>query len=271
MKNLLILLILVSNLLSYEIVNGDVEILKVDKNSAGKLYIDKKELFWFTNPANKDEKVAFVSSNYRAKNDIVVKSIVDDKEQILTFKVIKGDYKQEKLTVEKSKVKPPKTVQERIKKELEEANKIYLSTTKTLLFNSKFTLPINSKITSDFGNARVFNNTLSSYHSGTDFRAAVGSTIKACNSGVVKLAKDRYYAGGSVVIDHGAGIYSQYYHLSKIGVKVGQTVKKGEVIGLSGASGRVNGPHLHFGIIVNGNSVNPTDFIEKINFALFDR
>lgn len=115
----------------------------------------------------------------------------------------------------------------------------------------------------------MFNNTLKSYHSGTDFRAAIGTPIKAINDGIVKISKDRFYAGGSVVIDHGAGIYSQYYHLSKMNVKVGDIVKKGDIVGLSGDTGRVSGPHLHFGIMVNNNQVNPLNFIETINYALF--
>ncbi|HEF3953264.1 TPA: M23 family metallopeptidase, partial [Campylobacter jejuni] len=103
---------------------------------------------------------------------------------------------------------------------------------------------------------------------GTDFRAATGTPIYAANSGIVKIAKDRYFAGNSVVIDHGFGIYSQYYHLSKIDVKVGQKIKKGELIGLSGASGRVSGPHLHFGILAGGKQVDPLDFVSKFN-AIF--
>ena len=90
----------------------------------------------------------------------------------------------------------------------------------------------------------------------------------AANDGVVAIAKDRYYAGGSVVIDHGEGIYTQYYHLSALNVKVGQSVKKGDIIALSGASGRVSGPHLHFGVIAGGVQVNPLNFVKKINEIL---
>ena len=72
------------------------------------------------------------------------------------------------------------------------------------------------------------------------------------------------------MIDHGEGIYTQYYHLSRIDARLNQTVKKGEIIGLSGQSGRVNGPHLHFGVIANGAQINPLDFVEKIN-SVFKR
>ncbi|MFR8441736.1 MAG: M23 family metallopeptidase, partial [Campylobacter sp.] len=130
-------------------------------------------------------------------------------------------------------------------------------------------LPLNSKITSAFGNARTFNGELKSYHSGTDYRAAVGTGVRAANDGVVVIAKDRYYAGGSVVIDHGGGIYSQYYHLSEIKVALGDHVHKGDEIALSGESGRVSGPHLHFGIAINGVSVNPLSFVAKFNEVVF--
>ena len=159
---------------------------------------------------------------------------------------------------------------ERIKLERDEANAVYATASSGLKFSSPFALPIKSVVTSPFGTARVFNGTLKSYHGGADFRAAVGTPVVAANDGVVVIAKDRYYAGGSVVIDHGEGIYTQYYHLSRIDARVNQTVKKGEIIGLSGQSGRVNGPHLHFGVIANGAQINPLDFVEKIN-SVFKR
>lgn len=269
MKKIFILVLFLTNLFSHSIVNGDIQIIRVDSNSSGKLTINNKDSLWFINPVDKNEKIAIISSNYRANNDIIVKHIINNNEQIIKFTLIKGDYKKEQITVSSSKVNLSKEDQKRVKKESSEAYAIYAKTTDKFLFDSKFELPIDSHITSNFGNARMFNNTLKSYHSGTDFRAAIGTPIKAINDGIVKISKDRFYAGGSVVIDHGAGIYSQYYHLSKMNVKVGDIVKKGDIIGLSGDSGRVSGPHLHFGIIVNNNQVNPLNFIETINYALF--
>lgn len=260
-------MIFVLNLHSEQIVNGDIYILKMKSNEAGELKVNGKKMPWFDTPNG--DKFALISTNYHNKNDIIIKHTLGKSTTTTTLKAVLGDYKKEQLSVNKSKVNPPKSMQDRIKKEYTEANEIYAIRTPNLLFNSKFIYPLNSKITSNFGNARMFNNTLKSYHSGTDYRAAIGTKIPAVNDGVVKIAKDRYYAGGSVVIDHGAGIYSQYYHLSKINVKVGDKVAKGDIIGLSGDTGRVSGPHLHFGIVVNNNSINPMTFIEKINIALF--
>ena len=178
--------------------------------------------------------------------------------------MLEGHYTSEKIIVQAQKVFPPQKVQKRIQNELKEANAIYAKFTPEALFNGAFIKPLDSFITSDFGRARIFNEQVASYHSGTDFRAAIGTKIKAANSGIVRLAKDRYYAGLSVIIDHGYGIYSQYYHLSKLSVKVGEKVKKGQIIGLSGASGRVSGPHLHFGIFAGGKQIDPLDFYAKI-------
>ena len=250
------------------IVNGDVEIVQVEAKFAGNLSIDGKKKRWLSVPRDENLKFALVAASYRQKGEIKLVNGLKSGDETIVFKIVEGEYKKEKITVEGSKVTPPKDVLKRIEEEREEANKIYATANVGLKFDSKFILPMSSAVTSPFGTARVFNGTLKSYHGGTDFRAAVGSSVIAANDGVVVIAKDRYYAGGSVVIDHGEGIYTQYYHLSALNVKVGQSVKKGDIIALSGASGRVSGPHLHFGVIVGGVQVNPINFIKKINEIL---
>nr|WP_314747590.1 M23 family metallopeptidase [uncultured Campylobacter sp.] len=250
------------------IVNGDVEIVQVEAKFAENLSIDGKKKRWLSVPRDENLKFALVAASYRQKGEIKLVNGLKSGDETIVFKIVEGEYKKEKITVEGSKVTPPKDVLKRIEEEREEANKIYATANVGLKFNSKFILPMSSAVTSPFGTARVFNGTLKSYHGGTDFRAAVGTSVIAANDGVVVIAKDRYYAGGSVVIDHGEGIYTQYYHLSALNVKVGQSVKKGDIIALSGASGRVSGPHLHFGVIVGGVQVNPINFIKKINEIL---
>lgn len=257
-------------LLATSIINGDSKILSIKCQNSGKLFLDGRQIEWTKSPINSDYCFAIVPVHYYKKGEVVVEHLLNQKSQKIVFKIEQGDYKKEKVVVDKSKIKPPKEVEKRIKKEFEEASLLYAKTTKKFLFKDKFIRPMDSTITSEFGNARVFNGLLKSYHSGVDFRAAVGSKVVASNDGIVVLAKERYYAGKSVVIDHGGGIYSQYYHLSKIKTKLGKKVKRGEVIGLSGATGRVSGAHLHFGITINGVSVNPLFFIERINYAIFD-
>lgn len=270
MRKFILFMLIFTNFYAYTIVNGDTEILRVDSNVIGRAYINSKEAKWIPSPTDPTKMIMLVSSNYRAKDDIVVKIENLDGDHEIKFTLIEGNYKKEQITVAPGMSNPSKENQERIKKESEEAYAIYRKVGDRFLFDSKFITPLNSHITSNFGNARLFNGSLRSYHSGTDYRAAIGTPIKAANSGVVVIAKDRYYAGNSIVIDHGAGIYSQYYHLSRMDKKVGDKVEKGEIIGLSGDTGRVSGPHLHFGIMVNGNSVEPLKFIEKINYSLFE-
>jgi murein DD-endopeptidase MepM/ murein hydrolase activator NlpD len=123
---------------------------------------------------------------------------------------------------------------------------------------------MDSKITSSFGNKRLFNGKLKSYHNGIDFRAPIGTPVFASNSGVVRLAENLFYSGKVVILDHGNFIFTIYAHLSKIDVKAGQQVGKGQQLGLTGATGRVSGPHLHWGVKVNGAAVNPIQFVKTM-------
>jgi murein DD-endopeptidase MepM/ murein hydrolase activator NlpD len=116
-----------------------------------------------------------------------------------------------------------------------------------------------------YGNKRVFNGQLKSYHNGVDFRARLGTPAVAANTGIVRLAKNLFYSGDAVIIDHGTNIFTIYAHLSKIKVAAGQRIEKGQLIGLTGATGRVSGPHLHWGVKINGVAVNPLQFVDVIS------
>ncbi len=221
-----------------------------------------------------DGYYALVSTNYyqRPKHTKAVVVYLENgvkRYRSFAVDIVKGEYKKEKLTVDPSKAKFSPKDRARIAKEAREAKRIYNTYTPTFYIDEPFGYPLHSKITSSFGNSRIFNGILKSYHSGTDFRAKTGTPIIATNSGVVVIAKNRFFAGNSVVIDHGHGIYTGYYHLSKFKVKVGDFVHKGDVVGLSGATGRVTGPHLHFSVHVGGNCVDPLQFLELVNGWLF--
>ncbi len=113
-------------------------------------------------------------------------------------------------------------------------------------------------VTSRFGGNRSYNSgEWSAYHTGTDFRLGIGGPVVATTGGRVAAAQMLEVRGKVVIIDHGYGVYSQYAHLSEVYVVPGQLVQRGQVIGLAGATGRTNGPHLHFEIIVNGIPVDP--------------
>ncbi len=254
------MLILPIVLFAFQIKNGEVKLIKLDKNST--IVFEGKKIPVVKNPVNKAGYFALIPVKYKEKPGIYT-LIINNKKIPLHVELKK--YKKEYIKVAKSKVKPEKKSLNKIYKEYKNAMKIYATVTPKRYWSKPFILPLNSKLTSSYGNARMFNHTLKSFHSGADFRAKIGTPIRASNDGVVVIAGKRYYAGGSVVIDHGEGLYSCYFHLSKILVHVGQKVKQKELLGLSGKSGRVSGPHLHYGIRLYSYAINPLQFTKEID------
>jgi murein DD-endopeptidase MepM/ murein hydrolase activator NlpD len=125
-------------------------------------------------------------------------------------------------------------------------------------WSGSFSPPLKMAPKSDsFGTRRIFNGTLASVHRGLDYRAAPGTRVASINSGRVVLAQPLYYEGNCVMIDHGMGLMSVYMHLSKLMVKEGDEVTRGEIIALSGGTGRATGPHLHLGVRWQGAYLDP--------------
>ncbi len=172
------------------------------------------------------------------------------------------DYPVQRLTLPKKMVSPPKETWERIKKERAAVGKALRTVTNKRSWTLPFLRPTEGGISSVYGVRRFLNDEPRSPHRGVDFRASMGTPIKAANSGRVILVGDHYYAGKSVYIDHGLGVISMYFHLSKIKVLTGQPVNKGDVIGLSGKSGRATGPHLHFSLALMAQLADPMPLFE---------
>jgi murein DD-endopeptidase MepM/ murein hydrolase activator NlpD len=129
------------------------------------------------------------------------------------------------------------------------------------LWTASFLRPRTSVITSEFGSGRLFNGRMTSRHLGVDFRGASGEPVRAANRGVVALVDNFFLAGNVVYIDHGGGVVTAYFHLSKTLVATGDTVVRGQRIGLVGATGRVTGPHLHWAARYGAITVNPLDLV----------
>jgi hypothetical protein len=180
------------------------------------------------------------------------------------FTVIKGDYASESIHVtDPSKVKPqnPKHIK-RIVKELAEIKETYNTVISKKYWDGPFQLPIKSTITSRYGTKRLYNGKQNSFHPGLDFKAAEGTPIHADAAGLVVMAKDLFFTGNTVMINHGYGVITLYAHMSKLDVKKGQEVKAGELLGLSGMTGRVTGPHLHWQAMIQKQKVNPMDLTQ---------
>jgi murein DD-endopeptidase MepM/ murein hydrolase activator NlpD len=124
-------------------------------------------------------------------------------------------------------------------------------------WKGSFVAPVKAPISDVFGVQRVFNGSVQSTHQGLDFRVPDGTPVAAVNNGTVLLAGPLFFEGTCIVLDHGQGVLTIYMHLSKVEVKEGQPVKKGEQLGLSGASGRATGPHLHLAVRWQGVYLNP--------------
>lgn len=257
---------------STEVKNANTLLVTLkDKNiNNPKLTFDKHHIKLFEHPEKNDTYYALVPISYYKKlgNYKIIVSYIKDNKKIfkgIPIKVIEGKYKSETISVAKGKVSLSKKNKNRTKIEYSSAMKIYNTTSDILLIDDNSNLPINSSITSSFGKKRVYNGSLKSYHSGTDFKAKKGTTIKAINDGIIVISENRFYAGNSIVINHGHGLYSCYFHLSKMNYAVGNFIKKGDIIGLSGSTGRVTGPHLHFSFRAHGIQVDPLQVINLLN------
>jgi murein DD-endopeptidase MepM/ murein hydrolase activator NlpD len=128
-------------------------------------------------------------------------------------------------------------------------------------WSGDFVTPVKAKPTESFGMTRIFNEELTSTHRGTDFPVNEGAPVVVSNSGTVVLAKELFYEGNCVIVDHGQRLFTIYMHLSKIEVKARDKLGKGERLGLSGQTGRVTGPHLHMGVRWNGAYLDPTKLL----------
>jgi murein DD-endopeptidase MepM/ murein hydrolase activator NlpD len=171
--------------------------------------------------------------------------------------IIKEHYSVQHLTLPKDKVDlDPKTLQ-RVQHEQKELAETFRHISALPLWDGPFLEPVNGKVTGVFGSRRVINGQPRRPHSGEDIAAPEGTPVQAINKGTVVKTMNHFFSGKGVVLDHGVGLFSMYFHLSEIDVNSGQVILKGAALGKVGASGRATGPHLHWGIHLNGSRINP--------------
>lgn len=178
------------------------------------------------------------------------------------FRIRPGHYRVEKLSVAPQFVQPPEDEIARVREEGERMGAIYDKASPERLWSGAFRFPLaGPRRGGNFGTRRVLNGEARAPHSGLDIPAPTGTPVYAAQNGRVAVAEPLYLSGNTVVIDHGLGVYTCYFHLSAIEVKQGEDVSAGELIGRVGATGRVTGPHLHWGLIVNDAKVNPLEIL----------
>jgi murein DD-endopeptidase MepM/ murein hydrolase activator NlpD len=185
---------------------------------------------------------------------------------LFLLKVEKVDFATQELTLPPSMVDLDAQTLERVNREAKRLKSLLKGYRDERLWSGSFVRPVQGAVTTGFGLRRIINGQPRSPHTGVDLRAQEGTPVRACNRGIVALVADQFFSGKSVVLDHGWGMYSMYFHLSAAVVKEGDYVARGALLGRAGSTGRATGPHLHWGIRLNGARIDPLSLIELAGY-----
>ncbi len=180
----------------------------------------------------------------------------------LDIEVVDKDYGVRNLTLPEAMVTLGEETLKRVRIESDIINGLWKAPASAAAWNGFFIRPIDGEVVGAFGTGSIINNQPRSPHTGVDLIGEEGTPIKAINDGKAILVCDHFFTGKSLFLDHGAEIISMYFHLLKTDVKEGDMVRRGQVIGLVGSTGRATGPHLHWGIRINGARINPLSLVE---------
>ena len=202
------------------------------------------------------------------KHILEIEQSQNDESKKLNFTVKKKKYKTQHLTIKnKRKVNPNKKDMERIGREKEKITSALANFRDSNEVNTDFVIPVKGRLSSPFGLKRFFNKQPRKPHSGIDIAAPEGTPIVSPAAGVVIDVGNYFFNGNSIFIDHGQGLITMYCHMSKVLVKNGQKVEKGQKIGAIGKTGRVTGPHLHWAVSLNDARVDPGLFFDSLQKA----
>ncbi len=188
---------------------------------------------------------------------VEVKQGEQAKQLSFNVQVAKEKFTVEHLKLPKDKVDLDEKSTARWKTEQQLVREALAENSRLKLWRSNFVEPVTGKRTGIFGSVRIMNGQARNPHNGEDIGAPMGTDVAATNDGIVRITVDHIFSGKGVFVDHGLGFYTMYFHLSEILVKDGDLVTAGQIIGKVGATGRATGPHLHWGVKLNGARVNP--------------
>jgi murein DD-endopeptidase MepM/ murein hydrolase activator NlpD len=188
----------------------------------------------------------------------------------LSLKVERVDFGVQKLSLPSSMVDLDAKTLERVNREERQLEAVFQGFRDERLWRGAFILPVEGELSTTFGLNRIINGQRRGPHTGIDLRAEEGAPVLACNSGVIVLLDELFFSGKSLILDHGWGLYSMYFHLSEVLVKEGDRVSTGTLLGRVGSTGRSTGPHLHWGIRMNGARVDPLSLLQLGKHPLFD-
>ena len=181
-----------------------------------------------------------------------------------TLVVLAKKFPTRRLTVDENFVNPPASVEARIAREAELLTSTWAHPAAERLWSAPFVRPVPQPANSRFGTRSIYNGQPRSAHGGADFLSPAGTPVHAPNAGRVVIARDLYFTGNTVIIDHGQGLFSMLAHLSAIAVHEGDRIAPGDIVGNVGATGRVTGPHLHWAVRVDNARVDPLSLLELL-------
>lgn len=179
-----------------------------------------------------------------------------------------GRFRVQRLRVARGYVELPPAVLARVRADQAAVGHVWATGDATRRWQGPFLRPVEADVSDNFGVRRVFNGQPRAPHNGVDFGAPTGTPVVAPADARVALAGDLYFSGGTIILDHGAGLFTTYFHLSRLDVAVGEVVRPGQPIGAVGSTGRSTGPHLHWGARLHGARVNPLDLLALPDWPL---
>jgi hypothetical protein len=255
-------------------VQGQLMVVELEGTESGDQvegFFDQRPLRFYTDAEGRLRALTAVPLRRKAGDvSMVIQVTPPDQDVIihgLSVSVQEGQFDTEELIVDPKYVKTPKKYKARVRRERRKFKKLWKNAATPRKWQGSFEWPRQDEIVSTFGLRREFNNQLKSRHWGVDIYGKNGDPILAIGAGKVVLILDAYYAGRTIVIDHGLKLFSLYFHLSKYDVELGQFVERGQLIGRVGTTGRVTGPHLHLSTKIENISFDPMSLFD-FNFEV---
>jgi murein DD-endopeptidase MepM/ murein hydrolase activator NlpD len=231
--------------------------------------IGQEQVFFFPSGANRFTALVGIDVDAKpvlSKLSITARAAGLDQRRNIPLKVRAKNFHQEAFTVAPGFDQPTPENLEEIRREQAAFARAFATPSTARLWDAPFVRPVpHQESASSFGRRRIINGKPRAPHSGLDLSAPAGTEVRASNNAKVILAGDFFFAGGSVVLDHGGGLFTMYFHLSEIRVGEGALVRKGDIVALSGATGRVTGAHLHWGARLANARIDPLELLTKVS------
>jgi murein DD-endopeptidase MepM/ murein hydrolase activator NlpD len=249
------------SLSSENMARGDVILINIktgEEATPGVVWMGKKISFVFNRTRGAWQ--GFLAADLNQKEgdyEATVNIASSNIERRITIHISDKDYGVRRLTLPKDKVELSAEALKRVNAEAAVVASLWKAKDTVPEWKGIFLMPVDSDVEGTFGKRSVINGLERSPHTGVDLRGNAGDPIRAVNNGTVVLIADHFFTGNTVFLDHGGGIITMYCHLQKVLVKTGDRLARGQALGLVGATGRATGPHLHWGMRVNGARVNP--------------